>query len=222
MKTKFQTLLTVLCLLFFFSSSIQAQDPFFFNKKGMVLEYSNADAKGKIESYSKSTVKDINKKDAKNYTVTYSTEVFDKNKKSLAAPIDVSIDVVDGVITFDPIASMGDAGKNAEFKGTYSTFPSNLEVGQNVGDYSYTLKMMGMTTSVNGSGKVTAKESITTPAGSFDCYKVESEVSTKAMLNTTKIVTTSWYARGVGSVRTETYDKKGKLLSVQELVALQK
>jgi len=222
MKTKFQTLLTVLCIFLFFSSSIQAQEPFFFNKKGMVLEYSNADAKGKIDSYSKSVVKEIKTKDSKNYTINYSTEVFDKNKKSLASPIDVSVDVVDGVISFDPVASMGEAGKNAEFKGTCSTLPSNLEVGQNVGDYSYTLKMMGMTTTVNGSGKVTAKESITTPAGSFDCYKVETEVSTKAMLSTTKISTTSWYARGVGAIRTETYDKKGKLLSAQELVALQK
>lgn len=222
MKTKLQTLLTVLCLLFFFSSSILAQEPFFFNKKGMVLEYSTADAKGKIESYSKSIVKNIAKKDAKNYTISYSTEVFDKNKKSLAAPIDVSVEVVDGAITFDPIASMGEAGKNAEFKGTCATFPSNMEVGQNVGDYSYTLKMMGMTTSVKGTGKVTAKESITTPAGSFDCYKVENEVSTKAMLNTTKVITTSWYARGIGAVRTETYDKKGKLINVLELVSLQK
>jgi len=222
MKTNFRMLLTVLCVLFFFSFVANAQDPYFFNKQGMELEYSHSDPKGNIESYSKIVVKEVKKKDAKNYTVVYTTEVFDKNKKSLAAPTEISVDVVDGVITFDPIASMGEAGKNAEVKGTFSTFPADLVVGQDVGDYSYTLKMTGMSTTVSGKGKVEAKESITTKAGTFDCFKVVSEVSTKVMLTTTKISSASWYARGIGTVRSETYDKKGKVISSQELVALKK
>lgn len=220
MKTIIFSTLATLCLLF--STSVQAQDPYFFSQKGMVVEYSVADAKGDIQSYSKSTVTDLKKKDAKNFTVTYATEVFDKNRKSLAAPVSVTVEIVDGVITFDPAASMGEAGANAEITGTYPSFPTNLEVGQDLGAYEYKMKMMGMTSTVSGKSKVTAKEKITTKGGSFDCYKVESEISSKALMSSTKVSSASWYARGIGAVKTETYDKKGNIQAVQELVSLQK
>ncbi|SHK47161.1 TapB family protein [Hymenobacter psychrotolerans] len=63
---------------------------------------------------------------------------------------------------------------------------------------------------------------LTTPAGTFACYKVESvrEEATvprpdMAMRNTSKQV--DFYAPGVGIVRTEQYTKSGKLSQVQEL-----
>lgn len=220
MKTITKSIVAILCVTFFFSSSIKAQDVFFLDKQGTEVEYVVKDAKGTIQSYSKMTVTNVQKKDAKNFTVTYSTEVFDKNKKSLAAPITISTEVVNGVITMDPTASMGETG--AEVSGTYPTFPATFEVGQDIGAYEYKMKMMGMTTTVSGSSKVTAKESITTDAGSFDCFKVESEVSTKAMMSNTKVSTASWYAKGIGTVKAETYDKKGKVISVQELISLKK
>lgn len=42
------------------------------------------------------------------------------------------------------------------------------------------------------------------------------------MITTTKINTTAWYAKNVGAVKTETYDKKGKVMSAMELVSLKK
>lgn len=210
----------VLCVVLFLPSDMQAQDLFFLNQPGKSVEYSIADAKGKVQSYSKSTVKEIKKKDAKNYTIVYSSEVMDSKKKSLMDPMDVEMVVVDGVIQQDPVAAMGEAGKDVKIEGNYPVFPSELSVGQDLGDYSYTMKMMGVSTTTKGGAKVTAKENITTPAGTFDCYKVESTSSTKAMFQTTKINTTSWYAKGIGVVRSETADKKGKVQTVQELVAV--
>ncbi len=218
MKAITKSIVAFLCVTFIFSSSIKAQGTYFLDKKGAEVEYVVKDAKGAIQSYMKMIVTDLQKKDAKNFTVTYSTEVFDKNKKSLAAPITSTTEVIDGVITMDPTASMGDSG--AEVSGTYPTFPATFEVGQDIGKYEYKMKMMGMTTTVSGSSKVVAKENVTTDAGSFDCFKVESEVNTKAMMSNTKVSSASWYAKGIGAVKTETYDKKGKVQSVQELVSM--
>lgn len=140
----------------------------------------------------------------------------------MAPAVTVTIEVVDGVIKQDPVAAMGDAGKGAELTGTYPEFPSELSVGQEFGEYEYTLKMSGMSTKSSGKSKVAAKESITTDAGTFDCFKVESESSTKVMLTTTKVTMTAWYAKNVGVVRSEVYDKKGNVTSKQELVSLTK
>jgi len=69
--------------------------------------------------------------------------------------------------------------------------------------------------------KIEAKETITTPAGSFDCLVLTQTVNTKMLV---KIEATSkeWYAEGVGMVRSETYNKKGKLSGYSELTKLEK
>lgn len=215
--------ISTLCSILFVSlNSVQAQDAFFLNKEGTEAEYSIADAKGNITSYSKMAVTKVDKTDAKNYTITYTSEVFTKDKKSMAPAVTVTSEIVDGKIKQDPVAAMGDAGKNAKFSGTYPEFPSELSVGLEFGEYEYTLKMTGMSTKASGKSKVTAKESITTDAGTFDCYKVESESSSKVMMTTTKVNTTAWYAENVGVVRMEVYDGKGNVTSKQELVSLKK
>ncbi|MDR2915168.1 MAG: hypothetical protein LBV74_10115 [Tannerella sp.] len=218
-----QFLISTLCAILFVSfNSIQAQGVYFLDKEGAEAEYAIADGKGNITSYTKTVVTKVDKKDDKNFTITYTSEAFDKNKKSYAPAVTVTTEVVDGVIKQDPVASMGDAGKNAEFTGTYPEFPSELSEGQEFGVYEYTLKASGMTTKASGKSKVTAKESITSDAGSFECFKVESEASTKVMMTTTKITSTSWYAKNIGVVKNEVYDKKGNVTSSMTLVSLKK
>jgi hypothetical protein len=199
-----------------------AQDAYFLNKQGAEAEYVIKDGKGNALSYTKMVVTDVKKKNANNISITYTTEAFNKDKKSLMPPITVTIDVVDGVVIFDPKAMMGEAGANIEISGTYPSFPATLEVGNDIGEYSYTTKVMGISTTVSGTNKVTAKEEVKTDAGSFDCFKVESEISTKVILKAAKTKTTSWYAKNIGTVKTEAYDNKGKLQSVQELISLKK
>ena len=61
--------------------------------------------------------------------------------------------------------------------------------------------------------KISGKEKLTTPAGTFDCFIMEETVTTKAMMQKEVEKTVSWYAYGVGLVKESTYDKKGKLVS---------
>ncbi len=67
--------------------------------------------------------------------------------------------------------------------------------------------------------KVEAKEDRTTPAGTFNCLVLSQTTRTKMVM---KVESTSkeWYAENVGMVRSETYNKKGKLMGYSELTAL--
>lgn len=69
--------------------------------------------------------------------------------------------------------------------------------------------------------KIEAKETIITPAGSFDCLVLTQTVNTK-MLVKIEASSKEWYAEGVGMVRSESYNKKGKLSGYSELTKLEK
>ncbi len=74
--------------------------------------------------------------------------------------------------------------------------------------------------------KVEAKEDITTPAGTFSCYKIseyhesiQDMVMRKMSIQEKYIM---WLAPGVGAVKSEQYDEKGKLKSTQVLDKIEK
>ncbi|MDR3141705.1 MAG: hypothetical protein LBU37_08285 [Tannerellaceae bacterium] len=222
MRTIFNFIFTVLCLLPF-STNTFAQDVYFLDKQGSEVEYVIKDGKGSVLSYGKMVVTDVKKKDAKNFSVTYTAETFNKNKKSLMPPVPITIEIVDEAVMYNAKALLGEMGENVEISGTYPSFPATLEVGKDIGEYSYTTKIMGIATTVSGNNKVTAREEVKTDAGSFDCFKVESEISAKVVLmKAVKTKTINWYAKNIGAVKTETYDNKGKLQTVQEIVSLKK
>jgi len=117
---------------------------------------------------------------------------------------------------------------------SFLEIPSNLEVGQNLPDGHTTIKVkmgegnMAMTTMkidvVNR--KVEAKENLSTPAGTFECYKItyDTDMNIKVMgfANKSTFSSAEWVARGVGVVKTESYDKKGRLNAYSLLTDLKK
>ncbi len=68
---------------------------------------------------------------------------------------------------------------------------------------------------------VEAIEQIETPAGAFKCLKLSQKINTKMIV---KLESTSkeWYAEEIGIVRSETYNKNGKLTGYSELTKLNK
>lgn len=69
--------------------------------------------------------------------------------------------------------------------------------------------------------KVIGKESVTTPAGTFECYKISYDIATKMMINM-KTKATEWYARGTGLIKSETYSTDGKLMGSNVLTSIKK
>ena len=110
----------------------------------------------------------------------------------------------------------------AEITGTDIELPNNLEVGMELPDADVKMKLsmgaMNMNMEVNTTDrKVEAKESITTEAGTFECYVISSNTQSKMMMADKTFPSKLWLAEGVGVVKTESYNQSGKLISRMEL-----
>lgn len=204
----FATLLTLAIV-----GSVRAQTPFFLNKQGAVAEYAVKTPDGSVMSYARSTVTGIDTVDERNYTVSYNVEAFDGSRNPLAAPMPMTTAIKNGVVEMSP-NTMG-----MEISGKVPSYPADLKVGQEF-EYDFSIKMMGMDVATKGKENVVARENITTPAGTFDCFKIEADVTVQTMGQTQNVKTISWISGGVGNVKTETRDGAGNLQMSQELVSL--
>lgn len=112
-----------------------------------------------------------------------------------------------------------------DMEGDPLMIPADLSVGQTLPDATTRIKtgmngmnLMTVTLSVTDR-KVEGMETITTPAGTFECYKITQTTSVKTIL-AKSFTTEEFYAKGVGLVRSNTYKKNGKLDGYQELLRL--
>lgn len=212
--------LVFLALTFLGTMSIFAQgEPFFPCKKGIVLTYADKNPKGKVQSYLIYTVENV-EISGNAMSVTYKTESLDEKKQAVMKPFMATVKIEDGYVHFDASSGVGQLTEGMEIKGRGVILPSDMKVGDVLDDYNIRIPNLGMESSCTNNN-VTAAESITVEAGTFDCYKVETTIHSKVLFINTDGTTSVWYARNIGSVKTETYDKKGKLISVRELVAIQ-
>jgi hypothetical protein len=121
----------------------------------------------------------------------------------------------------------GFEGMEVTMDATDLAYPGDLSPGQTLPDGNITVKvgnegmtMMTMVVKIYDR-KVEAIEDMTTPAGTFSCYKMTQTVETKTMF---KVVakSTDWVAKKIGTVRSESYDKDGKLMSYMVMTGLKR
>ena len=150
---------------------------------------------------------------------------------------DLNWECKDGTLHFDmrSMTMMGDNGQEmnmaetgmgVDVTGDELDLPSDLTVGQTLKDATYTIKMtMGTLTVMNRTytikeRKVESQESLTTPAGTFDWYKITYLTADNKSGNTTK--SALWYAKDSGLIKSENYKDDGKLIARQVLAKLVK
>jgi hypothetical protein len=118
--------------------------------------------------------------------------------------------------------------KDMEIKATPAEleFPSNMVVGSTLKDASMTIesymngmKLMTMSFAITNR-KVESKESITTPAGTYDCFKISDNIKMKSVMNM-DMRSTTWFAPGVGMIKTESY-RGDKLMGTTMLTKVTK
>lgn len=200
-------------------------------QKGMITEMANYDAKGKLLGSSKTTVLN-NESTATGYVVTIKSESFDdKGVNSGSGEYSYSCSSGNFVMSmksyFDPKTMAAYKDMDVKIDAGDIDMPSNPTVGQ-------TLKEGSLSMSASSGGftvmnmqirmfnrKVADIETITCPAGTFECIKITYDMETNAMF---KIVTkgAQWFCKEVGAVKTETYDSNGKLLGSSLLTKLVK
>ncbi len=207
-----------------------AQNSFFPTKAGTVQVYANKNAKGKADSYSRQTVQDV-EGSGSNMSISYVLELLDKNQKPSDPPVEVpcKVTIKDDVVFMDMnqvfAGQMKDQQMKMEVTGVPMELPNNMQPGQSLKDADMTMTIdmtiMKMKTVMKMTdGKCLAIEDVTVPAGTFKCHKITQTVTTTVMKRDVTARTVSWYAPGVGTVKTETYNDKDKLQGSTELVEM--
>ena len=195
-------------------------------EEGSYWRFSSYNAKGKLMGQSSQVIKKYTATDNGYKALVEIVSIDKKGKKG--EPMEYEWECKDGLMLFDmkkflpdeQLSQMEDfeiavSGENLEL-------PSGLSVGDDLADANVVMDMstggMGMKISVDITNRmVEKKESITTDAGSFDCLKISSTITTKSIMSM-EMQTVEWMAPGVGMVKSETY-RKGNMIGYTVLDA---
>lgn len=224
--------LSVLIAILFCSSYAYAQcNDYYVMEQGTEWTYENINGKGKSVGKNQQKVTAFEKTSTGFNATIHSVFTDDKGKNAMEG--DLEMKCSNGTMTIDMRKFLPEEQLKAfgsyemQIESENLELPSRLSVGQSLKDGSINLSAVGspmaMTMSVKiTERKVVGKESITTPAGTFDCFKITSKStsSTKMGISMTfEFTTTEWMAEKVGLVKSESLDKKGKSIGYTILVA---
>ncbi len=209
---------------------------FDFFREGALMEYTNYDKKGKPESTSTHRIKRIEQnKDTliANTDVTLARFKDGKEMQSYSVPIKCCKGVL--LLSMRGFIPVGDnAAQNSdvsdiqvEISGGDLVFLQKLEVGQALPDSEMEMAMrMGSLQLMRNrylirDRKVEAEESVTTTAGTSNCYRISYNLDYQ-LLGTRTLRAEIWYSPSVGTVRSVSYDNKGKEMGRTELTKFSK
>jgi hypothetical protein len=194
---------------------------FFPFEKGKVRVMEEYNAKDKLQGKSRQEVINTRSEGGLVVATIKMTHTDDKDKNEMLSEYDVSCD---GGIFKMAITAMVPSESIEGFKSMEMTMdakdlemPTALEVGLTLPDGSLTIKggmngmtMMTMTVEITNR-KVEGKESVTTAAGTFDCFKISETSSMKMGFMNQTTSSIQYFAPKYGVVKSEHYDKNGKL-----------
>ena len=204
-------------LLSCLQSSAQDCGNYYYMQNNKTVEVTIKDKKGSPTGKQVYTITDA-KTSGGTASSTVNSEMFDKKGKSVAKTT-TNMRCNNGVLMMDMKMMMPQAqaeqfgSASASADNVYMEYPSKMNVGEQLKDGTLQMEMNngGMKSSLSyivTDRKVEAKESVTTPAGTWECYKI----TFKAKMNMrmmgigmpVNIEGTEWYAPGFGVIKTET------------------
>jgi len=214
----------------FIASGLWAQncDLYIPLEEGKGYQYQNFNSRDKLEGIQDILIKSVTQESGQTVAVV-EAKMYDKREK-LQHEGEYKIICKGNELVID-IQSIIDQSILQSFEGMEVSMsnienislPGNLGVGDKLPDAHMEMKVsMGgvSVTEMNFTTQnrtVEAKQEITTPAGTYNCFKItyENKMDTRAMgMNRSDLSKgVEYYAPGVGNVRSEFYNDKGKLQS---------
>lgn len=219
---------TLISAFFSFISVAISQDcsKYFPMDEGTKFQITTYDKNDKISGVMDYVVKEVS-----GDTATMFYEMHDEKGKMITSS-EYGITCTNEGITIDFSSMMSPEllgqykDMEVEMSGTDLLYPNNLSVGQSLpdADVLMTVKMPPLNMKMNMmffNRKVAGKESVTTSAGTFDCYVITYDSEAKMGL---KITSSNklWLSEGFGMVKSETYNKKGNLTGKSVLTTFEK
>ncbi|GMN11243.1 hypothetical protein MTsPCn9_20520 [Croceitalea sp. MTPC9] len=200
--------------------------------EGATFEYTNYDKKGKSDGTSSYKVTNVST-DGENTSATMALELKDDKGKEIYKT-DYNFTCTGNMVNVDYESLIPKnmlqqyQDMEIDISGTDLELPNDLSVGQQLSDANVSLKVsmaggMSMNTTIDLlNRKVEKKESVTTSAGTFDCYVIYTDNNVKAVMVKQSFPSRVWFAEGVGMIKQESYNKKGKLIASTQLTAYNK
>lgn len=210
-------LLIIIGITFGITSGIAQCNQYYQLSEGSEWEMESYNAKGKVTG--RQTQKVINfSGGADSFTSTVQSTIYDKKDKEVMKG-DLEFKCENGTMIVDMRNFINEEQMKAfesyemQIESDHLEIPNDLSVGQTLKEGSITVTTTNspipMNMSVNITDrKVVAKESVTTPAGTFECYKITSNstVNTKMGIGMTfNFSTVEWIAPKVAVVKSESY-----------------
>ena len=196
------------------------------DSKGQVLEYvrkNNSDGSFKWRH----TIKVTDVKESGSYLDFTSKSVFSKsNGKPLYRREVVEtyrVDKKTGNLQMEVGSAMASyikavTGLNASAENVYSGLPADLKPGDILPDVSAQVNLGPLTYKLHVfDRKVLRRETISVPAGTFECLVISENKTETGPGHNRSVTNITWYSKGVGYVRHDTYIKE-KLDTSEKLV----
>jgi hypothetical protein len=242
MKNLFVCFSKMFFLLLFFSSvfsfsfaqSEETKDcnGYFAYQAGTKMDLTIYDKKDKVSQILKYQVKE-NKPTSTGSIILFTNQICDKDGKQFIEG-EYNIECKDGQIYADVnniVSNMTPvADAEVTITGDKLVYPFDLTKGQTLPNVNYEVKqsmsgggmtLMTLTVSLTNR-KVEGFETVTTPAGTFECVKISYDSDAKMSFMKRKSRCVEYLAKGVGLVKFESFDKKGKKESSQLLTKLER
>ena len=227
-------LFVLFIVIFSISSYAQQCDTYLLINEGSSFEYTNYDRKGKAITVANHLAKSVSEA-AGVYTSMIGLDVKDL-KKGDQFTMEYKVGCEDGILSID-MSRFFDSAKLMQYEGAdfdisiegdVLTFPKNMNAGDELDNGSIIIKvvkdnftLVTMTMDVLNR-KVLANESITTEAGTFDCQKVAYDFESKVGIIKVRGSAQEWYHKDRLLIKSESYNKKGKLLGSTALTSIKK
>jgi hypothetical protein len=198
--------------------------------KGAELTYKSFDKKGKLSGTSANKVVEY-AKTATGAEATIHVKSSDAKGKVISES-DLKVKCENGVFYFDMAGYLNQPtnayeGMDVKMESNNLEMPTKLMIGDKLKDgwVKFTVSNPMMTIlsmEVTISDRVVEKkESITTEAGTFDCYKINQTVTSKVPMKFSS-KSSQWLSAGTGVVKSENYANDGSIMSSMQLSEIKK
>ncbi|MEJ2596253.1 MAG: hypothetical protein P8100_14275 [bacterium] len=218
-------------LIFISTSLIYGQDncKSFLPDEGTTLVYNNYDKKGKLTSTTTTEVVSVREEENGTHYKVNQLISDGKKKNDLEMVLRYRCEdnkfIIDmqSILIAEQMQSIEGGTVVVESEEMY--IPSDLKPGMELKDGSIKMdaSMGYMTMPITARAfyrKVEGKEQVTTPAGTFEAWKINGNMESKVAFMRVAMKTVQWYVEDIGVVKSESYDNKGKLMGSTELQSI--
>ena len=223
--------LIVTLTLLIFSGNIFSQDcsNYYYLQNNKTVEMTITNSKGKESGKMIYKIAD-SKKNGNAITATVNSEFIDTKGKTITNATN-NVKCVNGVMQMDmkvfiPAVQQEQMKSGAaSASNVYLEYPANMNVGDQLKDGQLNMdyeSASGLKSSIEISiteRKVEGKETVTTSAGTWDCYKITAHNRIVSKISgigiPIKMDVTEWFAPGFGIVKTESKTGKTEITSIK-------